>query len=430
MLNNQKDCVNFIHSLSKFGKKAGLNNITKLCEYLGNPQNELKFVHIAGTNGKGSVCAMVANIFKQKYKVGCFISPYIEVFNERIAINGENISEIDLVKYTNIVKCAVEALCITPIEFEFITAMGFLYFRDKKCDIVVLECGLGGRLDCTNIIKNPLCSVICAIGYDHTNILGNTIGEIAAEKSGIIKKNCPVVIYKWQHPDAAEQIQSKCRKMQTEIVNNDGIDAKNINCTLLGTTFDYKGNAYHLSLCGEYQVKNAITAIDTAKLLQNTFDISDDDIKIGIEGTEWKCRFEVIKSKNKIFVIDGAHNSHGIDAFVNSVNALLDGMPKTFVFGMLNDKDYTDSIKKICSIDDAKIIVTSVPSHRQTSGTQVYEKVREYRSDAIYIEDCKEAVEYADKHTADGAVCIFGSLYLCGNVRSTIKIKANSVNID
>ncbi len=417
---NEQQCIDYIHSLSRFGKKSGLANITKLCEYLGNPQDKLKFVHIAGTNGKGSVSAMLTSIFKQKYKVGCYISPYIEVFNERIQINGNNISKSDLVKYTNIVKQAVERAGITPIEFEFITAMGFLYFYDQKCNLVVLECGLGGRLDSTNIIKSPLACVICAIGLDHMSILGSTIGEIAAEKSGIIKQDAPVVVYKWQSDDAIKQIQNKCSEMSVQIVNNDGICAQNIKCTLDGTSFDYKGTSYRLSLCGEYQIKNAITAIDAARALQKQIDISDEDIKKGIADTKWKCRFELVKKHNKIFVLDGAHNSHGIDAFVKSAELLLHDMPKTFVFGMLNEKDYSDSIQKICSVEGAKIIVTKVPSIRQTSGEDIFCKVKKYRSDAIYIKNCEEAVKYADSITQEGAVCVFGSLYLCGQVRKTV----------
>lgn len=419
-LNTQKECIDYIHSLSKFGKKAGLSNITALCNYLGNPQNQLKFVHIAGTNGKGSVSAMLTSIFKQKYKVGCYISPYIEEFNERIQINGDNINGHDLIKYTNIVKNAVDTLKITPIEFEFITAMGFLYFRDKKCDLVVLEVGLGGRLDATNIIINPLLCVICAIGYDHINILGNTLGEIADEKCGIIKKNAPVVIYKWQSEDALIKIQNKCNDMQTSIVNNDGICAQNISCSVDGTTFDYNGNTYKLALCGEYQVNNAITAIDAANVIKDHFCISLEDIKTGIREAKWKCRFEVIKKQNKLFVIDGAHNAHGIDAFVKSVDSLLSDIPKTFVFGMLNEKDYTKSIKKILSVKNTKIIVTDVPSVRQTSGAEVFCQVKKLCPDAVYIQNSIDAVKYANGITPQGAVCVFGSLYLCGMVRDDI----------
>ena len=263
---------------------------------------------------------------------------------------------------------------------------------------------------------------MCAIGYDHMSILGSSISEIAAEKAGIIKQNTPVVIYKWQPADAIKQIQNKCSEVSAQIVNNDGICAQNINFTLEGTSFCYKGTSYSLSLCGEYQVKNAVTAIDAAKALQKNLDISDEDIINGIADTKWKCRFEVVKKQHKIFVLDGAHNSHGIDAFVKSAELLLSDMPKTFVFGMLNDKDYLNSIQKICSVEGVRIIVTKVPSYRQTSGEDVFGKVKQYRSDAIYIEDCVEAVKYADSITLSGAVCIFGSLYLCGDVRKHIVI--------
>ncbi len=415
-LTTQKECIEYIHSLNKFGKKAGLANISALCEYLGNPQDKLKFIHIAGTNGKGSVCAMLSAVLKQKYKVGCYTSPYIEVFNERIQINGNNISESHLIKYTNIVKQAVEATGITPIEFEFITAMGFLYFSDQCCDVVVLETGLGGRLDSTNIIKNPLLCVICAIGLDHTSILGGTISEIAFEKAGIIKQGAPVVIYKNQHPDAVGQIQKMCSRVSAQLLNNDGTTAQTISCTLRGTEFIYKGNTYRISLCGEYQVQNAVTAIDAATALQKQLNITHKDIVNGINEARWKCRFDVINKQNTTYVFDGAHNSHGIDAFVKSVNKLLADVPKTFVFGMLNEKDYEQSIAKICSVESTQIIVTDVPSARQTNSGSIYNEVKSKRSDAIYVSDCRKALEYAKSITPNGAICVFGSLYLCGEL--------------
>ena len=417
----QKECIKYIHSLSRFGKKAGLNNITALCKYLGNPQNKLKFVHVAGTNGKGSVCAMLTNIFKRKYKVGTYVSPYIEQFNERIQINGENINETDLIKYTNIVKNAVEALNITPIEFEFITAMGFLYFLDKGCDFVVLEVGLGGRFDATNIIKTPIINVITAIGLDHTAILGDTIEKIAFEKAGIIKPNTPVAVYKKQHPDAVKVIEDKCKSVNAKFINNDGIYAKNINCTLKGTTFDYKGESYALNcLIGEYQVDNAITAIDAANEISKVFPVTLNDIKDGLKTVKWKCRFEVFKKNDTTVIIDGAHNSHGIDGLINSIKKLVTNKKITFVFGMLNEKDYKESIQKICSLD-ADIIVTDVPSIRQTDAKEIFECVKKHNTNAKYIDNPQKATEYAINNTKDGVVCIFGSLYLCGEVRGYIK---------
>lgn len=417
----QKECIEYIHSLSRFGKKAGLNNITVLCNYLGNPQDKLKFVHVAGTNGKGSVCAMITNIFKRKYKVGTYVSPYIEQFNERIQINGENINETDLIKYTNIVKNAVEALKITPIEFEFITAMGFLYFLDKGCDFVVLEVGLGGRFDATNIIKTPIINVITAIGLDHTAILGDTIEKIAFEKAGIIKPNTPVAVYKKQLPDAVKVIEDKCKSVNAKFINNDGISAKNINCTLKGTTFDYKGENYALNcLIGEYQVDNAITAIDAANEISKVFPVTLNDIKDGLKTVKWKCRFEVFKKNDTTVIIDGAHNSHGIDGLINSIKKLVTNKKITFVFGMLNEKDYKESIQKICSLD-ANIIVTDVPSIRQTDAKEIFECVKKHNTNAKYIDNPQKATEYAINNTKDGVVCIFGSLYLCGEVRGYIK---------
>ena len=211
MFTTQEQCIAYIHSLSRFGKKAGLDNITALCTALGNPQRKLRFVHVAGTNGKGSVCAMLTGILSKKYKVGCYISPYIEFFNERIQICGEPISAGDLITYTNAVKKACDSIPeFHPIEFEFITAMGFLYFAHKKCDIVVLETGLGGRFDATNIIADPLLCVICAIGLDHMNILGDTIEKIAYEKAGIIKNNTPVAVHPGISGGVLEVIRKRC----------------------------------------------------------------------------------------------------------------------------------------------------------------------------------------------------------------------------
>lgn len=418
MFTTAEQCIAYIHSLSRFGKKAGLDNITALCDVLGNPQDSLKFVHVAGTNGKGSVCAMLTGILSKKYKVGCYISPYIEIFNERIQICGVPISDKDLVEYTNRVRMACDSLKdFHPIEFEFITAMGFLYFLEQGCDIVVLEVGLGGRFDATNIISSPLVCVVSAIGLDHMNILGDTVEKIAFEKAGIIKKGASVVIHPAVNGTVYKVIEDKCRQVEACICNKDRKSATNINCTIDGTDFEYEGEQYHLRLCGTYQAENAILAIDAAKALRGHFDIEDADISEGLENVSWKCRFEVIKKDGRICIIDGAHNSHGIDAFCNSVEKLLGDRHKTFVFGMLNDKDFSEAIERICSID-ADVIVTDVPSYRQTDSTAVYEEVKKHRPDSRYISDCKLAVKTGFENTpAGGALCVFGSLYLCGEVR-------------
>ena len=212
MLKTEKECIDFIHSAGRFGKKAGLCNIKALLDILGNPHRDLKCIHIAGTNGKGSVSCMLANILTAGgFKVGMNTSPYIERFNERLKINGEDIPAQKLVYYTNLVAEAIEKLNdVHPIEFEIITAIGFLYFRDEKCDYAVIECGLGGLYDCTNVIENPVLTVITQIGIDHTEILGDTIEQIAFQKAGIIKRSCPVAVWKLlEKPALAMSVQAE-----------------------------------------------------------------------------------------------------------------------------------------------------------------------------------------------------------------------------
>ena len=415
MLRTENECIEYIHSLKRFGKKSGLLGTLRLCEALGNPQDKLNVIHVAGTNGKGSVSAMTCNILSSRYKVGLYTSPYIEFFNERIQINGEPIDSASLVEYTNKVKKACDSLPdFHPIEFEFITAMGFLYFLDKQCDIVVLETGLGGRFDATNVIKKPLACAITSIGFDHTEILGDTIEKIAFEKAGIIKNEVPVFVYNDIDKDALSVIKKIASDKQSSLSVTDR--AENINCAVSGTVFSYKDNLYHTSLVGEHQAKNACLAIEIVNYISNIFPVSFDDVKKGLSEIFWKCRFEILSGNGHLFVLDGAHNSHGIDAFLTGVSTVLKDKKKIFVFAMLNEKDYENSIKKISSVAD-DIIVTSVPSLRQTDAQSVYDCVKKYFPNARYIPDCENALLLASNEAKDDAVCVFGSLYLVGNLR-------------
>ena len=419
MLKTEKECIEYIHSLGKFGKKSGLDNITRICRKLGNPQDGIRTIHIAGTNGKGSVSCMVSAMLKTRYKVGLFTSPYIEVFNERIQINGENISSENLIRYTNRVKEACEAIpdC-NPIEFEFITAMGFLLFAEEKCDVVVLEVGLGGRLDSTNIVKNPLCCAICAIGMDHVSILGDTIEKIAAEKAGIIKEGAIVALYHDMDARALPVIKQVCKEKNARIVSDVSLRAENVRRSLAGSEFTYKGKSYELSMVGEYQTVNVLTALDIIQSIADVLPLEDADIRTGLKDATWKCRFEVLRNSDGLIVMDGAHNSHGVKAFIHEVDHLLKDYPKTFVFGMLNDKDFEDTIEIICSAD-ARIIITDVPSYRQTDSRAVADCAKSFRPDSVYISDCRQAIDYAmESNPHGGTVCVFGSLYLVGDVRS------------
>lgn len=415
MLRTENECIEYIHSLKKFGSKVGLSNTLRLCEALGNPQDKLKVVHIAGTNGKGSVSAMTSNILSLKYKVGLYTSPYIEFFNERIQINGEPIDGASLVEYTNRVKKACDSLFdFHPIEFEFITAMGFLYFLDKKCDVVVLETGLGGRFDATNVVKNPLACAITSIGLDHTAILGDTIEKIAFEKAGIIKKGAPVFVYNDIDNGALSVIEKVASEKESPLLVTN--KAESVNPSVSGTDFFYNGENYHTSLVGAHQAKNACLAISLVNYLGDFFPVSLGDIKKGLSETLWKCRFEIFSGNGHFFVLDGAHNSHGIDAFLSCASAVLKDKKKTFVFAMLNEKDYEESIRKISGVAD-DIIVTSVPSIRQTDAKSVYNCVKKYFPTARFALDCEDALSLAVNSAKGDAVCIFGSLYLVGHLR-------------
>ncbi len=425
LLKTEKECIGYIHSCGRFGKKEGLSNMRALLNALGNPQDGLKCIHVAGTNGKGSVTSMLSAVLTCRgYKVGMNTSPFIEIFNERLQINGTPISAEKLVFYTNVVKNAVDKLnndnCY-PIEFELITAIGFLYFKEECCDYVILECGIGGRLDSTNVIKNPLLCVISAIGIDHTEILGNTITEIASEKAGIIKRDTYVAVHPFIDNTALEVIENSAKKLNAVVMKSTALP-KTLHSDLSGTDFEFENTRYHINLLGSYQVGNAALAITAAKQLLKLGIVTDDDILHGIGVAEWKCRFEYINNSFNC-IIDGAHNYQGICEFEKSVKMYLSDYEKIFVIGMLNEKDFENSAEVLKNLD-GKIIVTDVPSARQTSGNDIYMAVKSLRNDAVYIANYNSAVDYAKENVGrNGFVCVAGSLYLAGAVRTYIMNK-------
>lgn len=416
-MNTEKECIEYIHSLSRFGAKSGLDNIRKICAALGNPQDELKFIHVAGTNGKGSVCACIASILSERYRVGLYTSPYIEVFNERISINGENISAADLMHCAEVVKTACESAGVHPIEFEFITAMAFVYFKNKKCDVVVLETGLGGRLDSTNIIKNPLACVITAIGYDHTAILGNTIEKIAFEKCGIIKDGSPVVIYGDMDAAARKVICDVCDSRGSRLYECGGVE--NVQIALNGTSFTFGSRRLHTALCGTHQAYNAALAVAAIDAVSDEILVDEKNIADGLASVRWKCRFEVIECGDKKIILDGAHNAHGVAAFCAAAENLVGNVPKTLVFGMLGDKDCAESVRRLCSLKNISITVTSVPSVRATDCQMLVAEAKKYCGDVKFVENCFDAVRTEfDNLPSGGVLCVVGSLYLVGAVRA------------
>ncbi len=338
---NYNEALEYIHSVSNFFCKPGLERISALCEMMGNPQNNLKFVHVAGTNGKGSFCSMLSSVLTEAgYNTGLYTSPYIVDFNERIAINGKMIADDELSELTAYVKGFADSMTDKPTEFELITAIAFEYFSRKKCDIVVLECGLGGRYDATNVVKNSVLSVITGISIDHTAFLGNTVAEIAGEKAGIIKKGVPC-LWCGNNAEAFEVIKDNCEKQSSILytVDHSKLDIK--MCDLNKTVFDFDGLFdISISLLGTYQPINASNVISAVRLLNKSgYKISENHLRNGLVKTAWRARFELICS-HPVVIADGAHNPEGIENAVLSIKKYFGEQKVNIITGVMKDKDY------------------------------------------------------------------------------------------
>lgn len=410
-----------IHSLNKFGSRPGLDRINMLLEKMENPQNELRFIHVAGTNGKGSVCALVSSVLRcAGYKTGLFISPYITSFCERIQINNEMIPEEKLTEVADYVFSLTDELNAQGIiitEFEFVMAVAFEYFKRENCDVVVLEVGLGGRLDSTNVIKAPLCSVITKIGLDHTDILGETIKDIAREKGGIIKKGTRVV----SSPQTAEArgvFEEICKEKNVPLRFSDALEIKVKSTTLSGTEFEYRGENIRLPLLGEHQVENLKTALCALEEVSSALDKIDiNAIKEGVESAHNPARFEIV-GEDPCVIIDGAHNPDGMSTFAESIKKYAGDKKGVLVIGMLADKDSRTSLKYIGGLF-GKAYTVPVDNPRAMKTQEMAELCKEYFEDVTAFEDATDALVAAYKDAKDTGVhlCVCGSLYLASQIR-------------
>ncbi len=382
-----KETLKYINDTPKFSKILGNDDLKKLLAKLGNPQDRLEFIHVAGTNGKGSVSAMLASILRASGKVcGLYTSPFIEVFNERMSINGENISDDDLARIATSVKQEIDTLGVEISVFAQITAMAFLYFAEKKCDIVVLETGLGGRLDATNVIPPAQLSIITKIGLDHTEYLGDTIEKIADEKCGIIKAGTKVLTTSCQEKSVLSVIENTCKALDVPLY-------------VAEPTCEYS-----LSLSGEYQKENAGIAVAGAKALG----ISDEDIKTGLLNTKWIARFEYLRDN---LILDGGHNPDGVSALISSLKVL--NKPVTFVVAMMQDKDVCETSALIR--DFAKnMIVTEVKIPRCMPAKELALLFPNCEIEKDSVLAVKKAIL---KTPQDELICVCGSLYLAGEIR-------------
>lgn len=411
---NYNEALSYIHSLLVFGSQPGLERITELLDKLGNPQDKLKFIHVAGTNGKGSTCTMLSEVYKQNgYKTGLYTSPYIVDFRERMQINGEYIPKDDLARLTKQVKNTG----IVVTEFEFITALAMLWFCEQSCDVVVLEVGLGGRFDATNIIKAPLCSVIMKIDYDHTAILGDTIEQITHEKCGIIK-SAPVVSYPLQEDKALEVIYSYNKNTVVPNIK----DLKIVSSDITGNTFIYKGKEYRTRLIGEHQVYNALTVIETVNAVGLKVDAKN--LVFGIEKATIPARLELISEKPLVF-LDGAHNPNGADA-ISSFMKNYSGEICAIV-GMMKDKNCEGFLSQVLRFCKSVVTVTVKENPRTALAEELAVIAKNYCDDVCTAPDYETAINIVSKKSGGRLpVFVFGSLYLAGGLREQLISKYNS----
>lgn len=407
-----EQALSYIHSVSGVFCKPGLERITQLCRGLGNPQKNLKFIHIGGTNGKGSVSSMTDAVLRAEgYRVGLYTSPYVLKFNERIRVNGENIPDGELAKLTEEVKAVSDQMTDKPTEFEIITAIAFLHFLRSKCDFVVLEVGLGGRFDATNIIESPILSVITGIALDHTAILGDTVEKIAYEKAGIIKSGRPV-LYGGDDESAAEVIKARADECHSVMRRTDYSLLREEKSDLDGSIFGYRmRQSVKIGLLGEYQMRNGAIVLDLLDILRREgVKISEEAIMAGLAEARWPARFEIIK-ENPLVIFDGAHNPQGVSAAVESIRSYFD--KKVIVFsGVLRDKDYMQIAESISSV--AETVLTVTPENPRALSAVEYSKI--YESLGVKSAPCnniEEAIRMGARLAleSDTALCCLGSLY-------------------
>lgn len=402
------EALKFIHSLHKFKKDQSFNSIKQVLHNLGNPQDKLKFVHIAGTNGKGSVSAMIAAaLISSGKKTGLYISPFVIEFCERIQINNNFISHSDLIRYVLKVKKASFDFGVELSEFEFITCIAFCFYYDNNCDVVVLETGLGGRLDATNVISSPLLSVITHIDIDHSEILGDTVEKIAVEKCGIIKHDTAVVTTENQYRSVKRIISETAEKNNSQLIFNNLSSVSNKRVALNGNSFRYNGIEYKTRLIGRHQFDNAMLAVTALNILG----VQQKYILSGLKNAYQPARVEVI-GVNPTVILDGSHNENGISALVDTLRELKIERFNS-VICMMKDKQVERSLKNILPLSN-EVFVTELPDNpRCLSAPQLAEICKKYNKNVRQI-SVSDVLSVAKSELP---TVIFGSLYLSGEIK-------------
>ncbi|MBO5892322.1 MAG: bifunctional folylpolyglutamate synthase/dihydrofolate synthase [Oscillospiraceae bacterium] len=418
---NANEAIAYIHSFFWKGSIPGLSRTQELLRLLGNPEKKLKFIHIAGTNGKGSTAAMSASILqKAGYRVGLYTSPYIFRFNERMQVNGELIPDEDVATITEYVKQYAETMEEKPTEFELVTAIGFEYFARQNCDIVVLEVGMGGALDSTNVIPVPEVAVITNIGLDHTEVLGDTVEKIAETKAGIFKDGGHAVIYRGI-PSVEAVFERICQERNVTLRKADFASLTLKRHSLEGQVFDC-GNRKDLAmpLLGDHQLHNASVVLSIMDTLKDMgWQITEENIRDGLRDTSWPGRFDII-SRDPLFIIDGGHNPQCIEALVKNIEDYLAGRNVIALTGVLADKDYGDMYKPVMPLVHQFVCITP-PNPRKLEAVELAQHLTRAGANATACESVeagvRKALELAGK---DGVVLCFGSLYTIGDIRNAL----------
>ena len=420
-LMTKEEMLSFMDETRALGSKLGLSRIKELMSRLSNVQEKIPAIHVAGTNGKGSVCAYLTSILMAAgKKVGLFTSPAIGCENERIRIDNVPITDEEAAEVFSSVKACCDEMVKEgfehPTEFEAVTAAAFLFFHQKSCDLIVIETGMGGRLDSTNIIQSPLLSVITSISFDHTAFLGKTLSDIASEKAGIIKENCPVLVQKQSKDDVTSVFREAAHFRNAEF--HEVSEPTLISRDLSGQCFSVDGLSLMTSLLGTYQLKNAATAVSAAKLLT----IPDEAIIQGIADARWEARFELLK-RDPLFFSDGGHNAEGAKVLYESLRAYFPGKKVIFITGVLKDKDYERMYEIMLPI--AKCFFTITPKNERALSSEELAAFLNHKKGqedfAFPCESVEDAVSRAIEKAGHGdIVCSFGSLYFQGEVRRIV----------
>lgn len=426
---NYKEARVYLDEVSKYGSVLGLESMRELLHRLGDPQNELKFIHISGTNGKGSVLAYLSTILSGAgYRTGRYISPTLFSYRERIQVDGEYIEKESLACHVTAIAAAAEDMqkagLPSPTVFEIETALAFLYFKEKRCDIVTLEVGCGGLLDATNVITTTLMEVIASISMDHTDLLGDTLAKIAAQKAGIIKPDTMVVSAQ-QKSEAAQVIEDTCKEQHCTLQMVDESKISNVHYGADGQTFSYKTwENVAISLAGSYQIKNAALALEGVEALRKLgYALSDQQVREGLLHTAWRGRFTTLR-RDPTVIIDGAHNPAAALELKESLERYFPGKTLYFVMGMFKDKDYAQVIDLTAPLARHIITVETPGNPRAMPARELAEAVGKVNPSVEWADSVAHGVEKALAMAGkEDAVIVFGSLSFLGEAADAVNEK-------